>query len=131
MQSNNIVLVAKGLIFKDGKILVLEKSDGRWDLPGGKLEQGENYEDGLLREVSEETRLRVKIRRHLSDWSIWKNPELLIIGSTYLCDLIGGDLQLSEEHSAHFWFDSEEIQREKICYRYGLDRFEVGFRGIL
>ncbi len=45
----------------DGKILVVRGwlSDGRWQLPGGGLHTGESPVDGLLREVWEETGIRL------------------------------------------------------------------------
>jgi 8-oxo-dGTP diphosphatase len=43
-------------IIKDeyGKILLLQESDGQWDLPGGGLDQGELPRDAVAREVKEE-----------------------------------------------------------------------------
>ena len=36
------VSVAKSVVMRDGKVLVLTKPDGRPDLPGGQVEEGEN-----------------------------------------------------------------------------------------
>lgn len=45
----------KALILdKDGKFLLCRESDGRWELPGGGLDHGENPQDGLMREIKEE-----------------------------------------------------------------------------
>ena len=48
-----IGLGVKGLITIDGKILVLIKSNGEWDLAGGRVEDDEKYEDCLYREIFE------------------------------------------------------------------------------
>ncbi|MFZ2189453.1 MAG: NUDIX domain-containing protein [Candidatus Magasanikiibacteriota bacterium] len=52
------------LIIKDDNILLIKKArgpyTGKWDLPGGSLEFGENLLDGLVREVMEETGLLFK-----------------------------------------------------------------------
>lgn len=51
-------------IIKDGKILLVKKSrgpyKGKLDLPGGKLEHGEDFIDGATREVEEETGVTIK-----------------------------------------------------------------------
>jgi hypothetical protein len=52
------VEAAGGLVFNDqGEFLVIERR-GVWDLPKGKLEKGEGYEEAALREVKEETGLQ-------------------------------------------------------------------------
>ena len=38
---------------------------GKWDLPGGKVNTGGNFEQGLLREVAEETGLTISLKRVL------------------------------------------------------------------
>ncbi|MFC2090327.1 NUDIX hydrolase [Bacteroidota bacterium] len=53
----NFVEAAGGLVKKpDGSFLVI-KRDGFWDLPKGKLDNGESFEDAARREVTEETGL--------------------------------------------------------------------------
>ncbi|UCG12624.1 MAG: NUDIX hydrolase [Deltaproteobacteria bacterium] len=47
----------KVLILKDGKFLVLVKPNGGLDLPGGRVEGGEGLQDGLHREIREDTGL--------------------------------------------------------------------------
>lgn len=40
---------------KDGKVLILKHNTGKWLLPGGKINKGENWTDSLKRELKEET----------------------------------------------------------------------------
>src|SRR5689334_6345642 len=52
----------KGLVVKDGKILLLKESpklSGQWELPGGGLDFGEDIHEALRREVQEETGIKV------------------------------------------------------------------------
>ena len=45
-----------------------EPFKGRWDIPGGFLEEGEHPLDGLRRELREETGLEVEPREFLGAW---------------------------------------------------------------
>lgn len=41
------------------KFLLVQEPDGRWELPGGGLDHGENIYEGLRREIREEMGLEV------------------------------------------------------------------------
>jgi 8-oxo-dGTP diphosphatase len=55
-------------IIKDNQILMVKMQRGDevwWSLPGGGLEEGESFEEAVVREVKEEVNLTVKAGRHL------------------------------------------------------------------
>jgi 8-oxo-dGTP pyrophosphatase MutT (NUDIX family) len=59
--------VACGLIFRDNSLLVAQRADNRlWELPGGKLEPGEDPGTCLEREIAEELATRVEDLRPFS-----------------------------------------------------------------
>jgi 8-oxo-dGTP pyrophosphatase MutT (NUDIX family) len=70
MEYVNVVL---GLIIHGDCILVGKKIDryhpaglgGLWVLPGGRVEEGESFEEALQREIQEETGLTVAIEQNL------------------------------------------------------------------
>lgn len=58
------------IVFDEQERLLLVKranppAQGKWSLPGGRLESGETSEDGVVREVREETGLDVKVVREV------------------------------------------------------------------
>lgn len=58
------VSVAGAVIRDDGRFLAIRRRDnGTWELPGGVLELDETPEDGVVREVREETGILVKVDR--------------------------------------------------------------------
>lgn len=53
----NMINAGGGLVFNTSGEFLAIRRNGRWDLPKGKLEKGENFEQAALREVEEETGL--------------------------------------------------------------------------
>ena len=84
------IAAVKALIVKDGKFLGLELEIGRkrlWDLPGGKVEDGEEPMQALLREVKEEAGLDVTIGKSLGlYWFHRKTDGDLVVCSVFSCE---------------------------------------------
>ena len=118
------VSVVKSVVMRDGKVLVLTKPDGKPDLPGGQVEEGENSEQGLHREIQEETGITVRILQFISKWTYKKGPELTVVGITFLCEYLSGDVKLSPEHREYCWMTSVELEKQgfngHIFKRWGL-----------
>jgi mutator protein MutT len=60
------VEVAAGLVFRDGKLLITQRSadahlGGLWEFPGGKRERNETFEECLQRELMEELGIKVVV----------------------------------------------------------------------
>jgi 8-oxo-dGTP diphosphatase len=63
--------VVAGLIFKDGKVLVCQRTKHqtmplKWEFPGGKIEEGEQPRDALRRELEEELGINAQIGEELA-----------------------------------------------------------------
>lgn len=48
------------LVFKEGKLLLTKVSSRMWDIPGGHVEDGETITETAIREVLEETNVKIK-----------------------------------------------------------------------
>ena len=76
-----------------------------WGLPGGSLEYSETPEDGVVREVQEETGLEIEVNKLLlvKTWSPDK------VGLYYLCKIKAGSFQPSDEVSEHGYFSMADL----------------------
>jgi 8-oxo-dGTP diphosphatase len=103
-------VAGKAVVRRDGRILLLQRSlkshfdPGRWELPGGKIDYGENLVDALQREVQEEVGLVIKVGRPFKTWHFMKEP-FWVTGVTFLCDYVSGEVNLSSEHADSVWID--------------------------
>ena len=100
----------KGVVAVDGKFCLLRNERAEWELPGGRLEAGEDPVAACLREIDEELGLKARVTRILDSWlyDIKGAGEVLIV--TYACaPLTGVTPRLSHEHKALGLFAPSEI----------------------
>nr|WP_202518808.1 NUDIX domain-containing protein [Streptomyces sp. SID1034] len=100
------VSVAGVVVREDGRVLVIRRADnGRWEPPGGVLERDEAIEDGVRREVYEETGIKVHVERLTG---VYKNMTVGVVALVFRCRLEGGHEQLSDESTAVSWLPADE-----------------------
>ena len=101
---------------KEGKYLLMRRSPyekrgvGKWDITGGRIEQGASLMDNLAREVKEETGLIMASEPKLlaAQDIIW--PDRHVVRITYIAE-VEGEPTLGPEHSEYGWFSYEEMKR--------------------
>jgi ADP-ribose pyrophosphatase YjhB (NUDIX family) len=77
-----IIKAAGGLVVKQGKALMIYRLK-KWDLPKGKLDEGENPKKGAVREVEEECNITVKTGRKICHtWHTYKRNGKKILKKT-------------------------------------------------
>jgi 8-oxo-dGTP diphosphatase len=79
---------------------------GRWELPGGKVEDGESPADALVREITEELGCRVRV-----EW--WLEGEAPI-GETHVlraavCSLLEGEPRPGDDHDLLRWLTADQV----------------------
>lgn len=104
-------LVVAGALISDGLLLLAQRSRppelaGMWELPGGKVEPGENPQDALVRELREELGVETAVGEALSGEVPVGNGLVL---RAYLVELISGT-PVPLEHSDIRWVDAVGIQ---------------------
>jgi 8-oxo-dGTP diphosphatase len=105
--------VVAGIIRREGKILLARRAPhkpmpGKWEFPGGKVEEGESPQAALEREIYEEFGVRIEVddffSQNLHDYGAFK-----IELDAYFADWIDGDFSLTD-HDAIAWVRREDLQ---------------------
>ena len=102
----------KGVVIRNGSVLLLRNERDEWELPGGKLEPGERPADCVTREVAEESGWQVTAGPLLDAWQYQISASAIVLILTYGCRLDGGPAGapvVSHEHSAAGLFTAAEI----------------------
>lgn len=124
----NNILAAKVLIVVGDEGLVLRNSDThpRWplmgDLPGGTVEEGETVEDGLIREVFEETSVTLEVSDVEELHAMTKaNEEVNVTYHFFGCRLNEKPaITLSFEHDQYHWVKLSDISGVEQPYQDGI-----------
>lgn len=79
----SIVKAAGGIVVKDDKILLIYRLK-KWDLPKGKLEKKETNKEGAVREVEEETGVKVMLGEKITaTWHTYIRNKKFVLKRTY------------------------------------------------
>ncbi|MFE2106411.1 NUDIX hydrolase [Kitasatospora sp. NPDC059463] len=101
------VSVAGVVVREDGRVLAIRRADnGTWEPPGGVLEVAETVEDGVRREVFEETGIKVGVQRLTG---VYKNVSRGIVALVFRCRPESGSERLSDESTAVDWLTPGEV----------------------
>src|SRR6266699_1121430 len=83
------------LVFDGEHVLLAHRRDiDWWNLPGGGMEVGETVDEAIIREVREETGLKVRVEQLVGVYSKPQKQEVVL---TFRCAVIGGTLCETEE----------------------------------
>jgi 8-oxo-dGTP diphosphatase len=121
-----VQVAAKAIIVnKQGQVLVLRESPkhitntkiGHYQLPGGRIEPGESFHDGLKREIYEETGLTVKVGKPImvGEWRpVIQGVRHQIFGVFVTATTKEDEITISGEHDDYLWIDPGKLKNYDI-----------------
>jgi len=83
---------------------------GTWSLPGGRVEAGESAEQACVREVFEETRLRVEVVRHVGRVTRPGQPGSAYLIDDFECRVLAGELRAGDDAADARWVTDSELR---------------------
>ena len=100
----------RSVILYNRKILLMRCSydNKTWEIPGGKVEFGEDLHTALRREIKEETDLEISIEKLLHAGT-FVTSEKHIVGLIYLSRAKSGDVKISHEHTDFIWAEKCQL----------------------
>lgn len=104
------------LIYKEEKILVVDRKKKDWPgltFPGGHVEEDEDFNASVIREVKEETGLTIKkpILCGIEEFKTKEEDRYLML--YYKTDKFSGKIRSSEEGEV-FWIDRKDLDKYKL-----------------
>lgn len=103
-------LIVGAAILQDGRLLAAERAypaelAGFWELPGGKVEEGEPEHDALIRECREELGVDLTLHHRVGDdWPLGEHGVMRVWTAT-----ITNGTPTAHEHAALRWLTKDEL----------------------
>lgn len=112
------IVAAAGYVFDDkGNILIVKTHHRGWDATGGQIEEGETIEEGVLREILEESGVRANVKclcgiysnvgKHLFYDGETNVPTKVMLD--FICEYVEGEPTCSNETSEVIWVPKEDV----------------------
>ncbi len=119
-----------GVIIDQGRTLLIRRGSdplrGEWSIPGGILEIGESLEEGVARELLEETGIEVRVlelievfdRIYLEEGSTGaesrRKPRFHFVIADYLCERLAGEPRAGSDVTDVAFATEEELARFQL-----------------
>ena len=108
------LLVAAAIIENEGRILLARRRADApyplfWEFPGGKVEQGEDPKECVVREIREELAIEVAVDG-IYEVIFHRYPERNVLMLAYRCRWLGGEIE-DREVAEHRWVFPDDLKR--------------------
>lgn len=120
------VLGIGGVVIDQGRVLLVRRANeplrGQWSIPGGKLELGETLQEGVVRELLQETGLEVRVLdlieifEHIDSGTQAgaapgkTGPRFHYVIADYLCERVAGEPQAASDVTDVIFAREDELQ---------------------
>jgi len=122
---DKLFAAVKAFIINDGRVLILKESNkyqdgsnaGKWDVVGGRVKPGERFDESLIREIEEETGLKIKIGKPfaVNEWRPnVRGEQWQIIATFFECFSDSDEVNLSEDHEEFKWINPKDYKKYNI-----------------
>jgi 8-oxo-dGTP diphosphatase len=116
-----------GVLIHEGRALLIRRGSepllGQWSIPGGSLELAETLEEGVARELLEETGVVVRVGEMIEIFEriFWETPARMVEGVArpryhyvivdYLCVWVSGEARAGGDAVEVAWAEEEELEK--------------------
>jgi ADP-ribose pyrophosphatase YjhB (NUDIX family) len=110
----------RGVVFRDDQLLLVrERVDGTWTLPGGWADPGQSPVENVVREIHEESGFVARAQKILAVFDRAKHPHMPpfafhVYKIFILCSLVGGKEAMSAETDGVGFFSKENLPELSI-----------------
>jgi len=112
-----------GVVIRGGRALLIRRGSapllGQWSIPGGTLELGETLQDGVRRELLEETGIEVRVLDLIEVFDrIFRDQggkiQFHFVIVDYLCEWVRGEAVAGSDVKDCVWAGEEELAKYKL-----------------
>ena len=109
----------KGVLILEGRVVLVKNPRDEWELPGGRIDAGEEHAQTLSREFAEELALEITVEAPIDSYLFEVIPGRHVQIVTYGCRLTGEfKPRLSDEHTQHCLWPLERLSEINLPAGY-------------
>ena len=117
--NKKIVRAVAAAIKNEDEIFVAQRAygfnKGKWEFPGGKIEEGETPQQVLIREIKEELDTEIKVDDFVMT-ERYEYPDFILDMDVFLCHVVKGRLEVEEGiHLAEKWVKITDLDKVDWC----------------
>ena len=112
-----------GVVIRDGRALLIKRGSAplkdQWSIPGGTLELGESIQEGVRRELLEETGIEVRVGELIEVFDrIFRDDagkiQYHFVIVDFLCEAISGEARAASDETDVAWVNEEDLWNYKL-----------------
>ena len=106
-----VINVVAAIIKKENKVFITQRGHGefkgKWEFPGGKVEEGEIPEEAVVREIKEELKADIGVEKIFSEIND-NRGDICFNVKFYICKLKSDKMEVTE-HLDYKWIEPKDI----------------------